>query len=115
MAMGRRENGRRMGNARMVAIVLLGAGFAAPGSAAALTCLRHESWTRCTADLDLDTWRDPNDGVCDTPIETAGFCVCKQEGCDAEANLVRIETACGDDPPTTCDERCAGYTSDLWI
>lgn len=99
----------------MVAIAMLGAGLAAPGGAAPLTCLRHESWTECTADLDLDTWRDQNDGACDTPIETAGFCVCKQEGCDAEANLVRIETACTDTPPTTCKEHCSRYTSDLWI
>jgi hypothetical protein len=109
--------------ARAGCAVLVLTSLAAPAlGSEVLTCLTHESWTKCTADLDLETDREP-DKACDAPVTTAGFCVCKQEGCDADANLIRIETACDascDERPaprqcTTCDEHCAAYTSDLWI
>lgn len=104
---------RRGNGARMVVVLWL-ASSAAPALGKPLTCLKHERWTECTADLSLDTSRG-DDGPCDEPVESAGFCVCKQEGCDADANLVRIETTCDAEPPTTCDEHCARYTSDLWL
>ena len=98
-------------------LLLLVAGAAPAGASEALMCVTHESWTQCTADLDLDTFRGPATGAssCSTPIATAGFCVCLQAGCNAEANLIRIETACEEAVPATCDEKCAAYTSDLWI
>ena len=102
---------RRRNGARMVVILWL---CASPALGSPLTCLTHERWTECTADLGLDT-RRTDDGPCNEPVESAGFCVCKQQGCDAAANLVRIETACDAEPPTTCDEHCARYTSDLWL
>ena len=110
---------------------------AAPARASeVLTCITHESWTSCTADLDLGTFRGP-DTPCGSPAATAGFCVCRQAGCvsshattpqslgisrpfflrgclrlqDAEANLIRIETACDD--VATCDVN--DHTSKVFI
>jgi len=109
------ERGGRGGGSAGAGLLLLLALL--PEGARALRCRGFEGYSECGDPS--DQFRDATLDVagCADEVRVAGHCVCTQDGCDAEANLVRVQTECAAEGAVgpTCEALCQGYESDLWL